>query len=275
MNKKICFYAPPFSNIKSHHEKIDAAAKYSITGVEAFNNMEFSEPNEEYAKKLRSYADSQNVICPCFSLYVDFSGDDSKKAIEDTKKYANIAKILGSPYLHHTIIAECMDPDKVLPFKNEYYKKGISAVREIYDYAESIGIKTIYEDQGFIFNGIEWFGNFLADVNRDVGVVADFGNILQADAGIIEFIHAFSDKICHVHLKDGFIAEKEIEGMGFKTLSGNYTYETQFGEGKIDLKGAIKVLKDIGYDGYYAMEFGAADENGLVKLLNSVNDLLK
>ena len=277
MNEKISFYAPPFPTIQSHHEKIDAAKKYGLSAVEALNDYEFIIPDKEYALKLKNYADERNVVCPCFSVFANFAGSDYQEVIDKVKKYAEIAKILGSPYLHHTIVSDYTNPDSIIPYKKEYFDKGVNAVREIYDYAESLGVKTIYEDQGYVFNGVEGFGNFIAEVNRDVGVVADFGNIYQSGDGITEFVEAFIDKICHVHIKDVFISDENNDGKGLKTINGKYMYETKLGKGNVDFKGAIKLLKQIGYSGYYSIERGISEDNPILmkEMLDFVKSIIK
>ncbi len=261
MDKKLCVYSKPFPRINSNFEKIDIAVEYGMPGVECFNDTDFLTPDEELAKRMKAHADEKNIIFPCFSVYADFSGDDFKDVIEQLKGYARVAKILDCPYLHHTIIPEYFDPDKVTPFKDEYYKKGIECVREIYDYAESIGIKTVFEDQGYIFNGVEVFGNFLADVDRDVGVVADFGNVYESCDNITDFIKAFSDKIVHAHLKDMLVTDEKPSGIYMKSINGKYIVEADFGKGSVDFKGAIDLLKSINYDGYFGLEYFVNDDS--------------
>lgn len=262
MKNRLCVYGNPYPRFDTDFKKVDAAAEYGMVGVECIKNAQSpNKPNIEEAKRLKAYAEEKNIVFPCYSVFVDFSKDDFREMIERVKDYAHTAKALGSPYLHHTIITEAYDPDKVLPFRAEYYRRGIEAVREIYDYAESVGIKTIYEDQGYIFNGVEGFGNFLADVNRDVGVVADFGNVYETCDSITEFIEAFGDKICHAHLKDMLISDDACDGKRMKSLNGKYVVETDIGSGSVDIKGGLESLRKIGYDGYFSIEYCAYDDN--------------
>ncbi len=261
MKNEFCVYASPISVYDSNLKKIDAANRFGMAAVECFNNAELSSPDEEAAIRIKEYADKNNIKIPCLSVYIDVS-TDYEQTVENLKGYARVAKILGSPYLHHTIISECSDPNKVLSQKDELYDLGIKAVREIYDYAESIGIKTVYEDQGYVFNGINGFKKFTEDVKRDIGVIADFGNIYEADDSITDFIKTFGDKICHVHIKDMEIAEKEPEEQSMlKTLGGKFIIETEIGKGSVDISGGLEELKKIKYDGYLSLEFCAFDDN--------------
>lgn len=271
--KKICFYSPPYPRVKSCYDMIDIAAQYGLNAFEGLSIWELSQPDIEQAKKIREYADSKNVTCPCLSAFVRFA--HGKENVDRLKKYADIAKILGSPYLHHTIVGEFADPLKVLPYKDELFADGIHAVREVYDYAQSIGIKTIFEEQGYIFNGIRGFGEFLDNVRRDVGVVADFANIYEAGDDFLDFLSAFKDRVVHAHIKDVTLSASNPSGRGLRTLDGKFMYEARVGEGIVKFKEAMRILNDIGYDGYYGLEYSAKADNSpdITDALNFIQSL--
>lgn len=276
MNKKICFYTTPLAGMSSYYDIIDFAAGYKMSFIEGFSQFELELPDRQAAERIREYADRKNIGFSCLSVFIDLVGEDSEEMIQQAKDFADIAKILGSPYLHHTIACNFYDPEAVTARSSEYFQKGIRAVREIYDYADSIGIKTVYEDQGFIFNGTDGFGRFLSEVGRDVGVVADFGNITQAGGRIEDFIKAFSDRICHVHIKDVHLEKENLSGRGFKTLDGMYMSEAEIGHGCVNIKAALKLLREAGYSGYYSLEYGAPDDcpEPLDRALAYIDELL-
>lgn len=260
MLEKVCFYTTPFPRITSYKAMIDLAEQYGMTAVEGFCQFEFEEPDLEKAREIRGYADSKNIKFSCFSLFCNLVGEDSREQIERLKKYAEVCAVLGSPYIHHTIACELDDPEKVLPFSEELFKKGIAAVREVYDYAEKLGVRAIYEDQGYLFNGVEGFGRFLSEVDRNVGVVADFGNIYHVEEEIDDFISLVKDRICHVHIKDVSLTETRGEG-GLSTSKGRFMHEVFLGEGCVKFREGMKQLSDMGYDGYYSLEYGAKTDD--------------
>ena len=256
MNSKISLYSTPFSSVKSYFEMVDIAAEYGLN-LETINSFELKEPDLEFAKKLRKYADEKNVKVTCVSVGMNIVGDDSREMIEKMKKYADVAAILGSPYLHHTVAFYFFNPDEVLKNRDEYLEKGIAAIQEIYDYAEKLGVRTLHEDQGFIFNGVDGFGKIRELSGRNTGVVADFGNILFADGAIEEFIPKFADKIMNVHIKDYTrVPEGAYEADEFTLMSIGHKklQDCAFGEGVVDFDRAFEELEKMGYDGYYAME---------------------
>ena len=277
MNNRISFYTPPYPHVKSYIDMIDSAVEHGLSMVEGLNTMEFTTPDVENAKKIKEYADSKNVKVPCFSVFANLGVEDNRGMIDRLKAYADVAKALGSPYLHHTIIPEYSNPDKVVPMREELFQKGINAVREIYDYCEKIGIKAIYEPQGFIFNGIENLKRFASEVERDIMFVADFTNICQSGDNIEDFIKAFPGKIAHAHIKDAVLSDEDFSGSKEVNLKGGYVCEVETGTGEIDIKGIVKLLDSYGYKGAYSLEYGVRDENsdGVKNALKIIEDALR
>jgi sugar phosphate isomerase/epimerase len=187
-----------------------------------------------------------------------------------------VAKILGSPYLHHTIALNFSDPDYIAANCDLFYRRGLEAVREVYDYAAGLGIRTIYEDQGFLFNGKENFARFLQDVDRNVGVVADFGNIQFVDENVEDFIPAFADRIVHAHAKDYIVtpgASRSVEDGEYTSKGGNFLKGCLIGEGSVNTDAAFRALQAIGYEGFVALEgdpIGPDEEASFQKNLATV-----
>lgn len=256
-HSRFCLYMPPVSTIKTYREMVDYAAAHGITKLETLNILDLSTPNLEIARDLKAYADEKGVTFPCVSVGLSLVDDDREARIEEVKRYADIAKILGSPYLHHTIALNFSEPEKIAKNFELYYQRGIAAVREIFDYAGALGIRSIYEDQGFVFNGKATFARFLKDVERNVGVVADFGNIQFADEDVEDFIPAFADQIVHVHAKDYLVtpvgSREKLPGE-YTSRGGNYLQACLIGEGSVHTDAAFLALKAIGYQGAVALE---------------------
>lgn len=263
MKDRISFYSLPYAGIRSFYELIDASAANGLTQLEAFGFMELAKPDLEAARAIRRYADEKGVRFCCLSLFADLTGDKGAGTCEMLKEYARVAAILGSPYLHHTVIPEFRDPNKVLPQREALLSQVLPRVREIFDFAQSLGVLAVYEDQGFVLNGVAGFRAFLEQVDRPVGIVADFGNILQSGETIAPFIRAFADRIVHVHLKDYRLPDWDGNPRATRTLDGRQTVDAPFGTGCIDFAGNIRLLEQSGYRGCYAMEFTAPADGSM------------
>ena len=280
-SNRFCLYAPPLSTIASYKEMVDYAAAHNITNLETLNILDLSTPDLQAAKELKAYADSKGVSFPCVSVGINLVDEDRAAALETLKGYAHVAKILGSPYLHHTIALNFSDPEYIAANRDLFYGRGLEAVREIFDYAAGLGIRTIYEDQGFLFNGQEAFTRFLADVDRNVGVVADFGNIQFVDENAEDFIPAFADRIVHVHAKDYVVTDGSTRAAlpgEYTSRGGNHLGGCLIGEGSVHTEAAFQALQAMGYKGFVALEgdpIGPDEEASFCKNLDAVCTLIE
>ena len=278
---KFCLYMPPLSTLSTYKEMVDYAAAHNISNLEILNILDLSTPDLQVAKELKAYADSKGISFPCVSVGMNLVEDDRREAIETLKKYADIAKLLGSPYLHHTIALNFSDPAYIAENFETFYQRGLEAVREVFDYAATLGIRTIYEDQGFLFNGRKNFGRFLEEVDRNVGVVADFGNIQFADEDVEDFIPAFADRIVHVHVKDYIVTDgtaREKRPSEYTSKGGHFLQGCLIGEGSVHTDAAFRALQAMGYQGYVALEgdpIGPDEEASFRKNQETVNDYIQ
>ena len=274
--RAFCLYAPPVSSISTYKEMVDYAVAHGIRKLETLNILDLSVPNLEVAKELKAYADSKGITFPCVSVGISLVDDDRKAAVETVKRYADVAKILESPYLHHTIALNFSDPQYIAENAELFYSRGLEAVREVFDYAASIGIRTIYEDQGFLFNGCKTFARFLEEVDRNVGVVADFGNIQFVDEQVEAFIPQFADRIVHVHAKDYLVtpgSSRAAEPGEYTSKGGNYLKGCLIGEGSVHTDAAFRALQAIGYHDCVSLEgdpIGPDEEASFCKNLETI-----
>lgn len=275
MNEKLCLYMPPFSSLESYYEMVDIASEYGLKHLEPLNYFEFETPDKDFAVKLKEYADKKGIDFPCFSVFINLVGKDSPNNIETVKKYADIAKILGCTMLHHTIANEFDDSSKVLPYENELFPKGIGAAREIFDYCKNLGIKTVFEGQGYLFNGCQRYKRLLEEINREVGILVDFGNIYLVSETADDFINLVKGRATHVHIKDVILTD-EKGFMGHKTLKGRYLHEVDIGQGIAEVKCGVEKLKRQGYSGLYSLEYTAPtdDKDKFKGILNYVNSIV-
>ena len=273
MNEKLCLYMPAFPGITSYYEMVDLAAEYGLKHVELLNFYELEEPNKAFAQRLKEYAEKKGISFPCFSVFVNLVGEDSEDNIGKVKQYADIAKLLGCTMLHHTIANEFDDADKVLPFEKELFIKGVKAAREIYDYCDTLGIKTIFEGQGYLFNGTKRYKKLLEEIDRKVGILVDFGNIYLAGETSDDFISLVKGRTDHLHIKDIILTDEKGE-QGHKTLGSKYVHEVDIGQGISEVKQGIEKLKAAGYNGLYSLEYTAPNEEKFKEVLEYVNSLI-
>ena len=115
-----------------------------------------------------------------------------------------------------------------------------------------------------MFNGVKAFQQFIQDVDRNIGIVADFGNIMFVDEKVEGFIPYFLNRIVNVHVKDYLIIEpQEREKLPeeYLTYHGNYLKECCLGEGSVDFQAAFEQLEQMKYQGYIALECSPIGEH--------------
>lgn len=265
MNQRIAFYSIPYPDIHSTYALIDCAAEYGMKVLELFTRYELETTDLEAAKKIRAYADKRGIKICCLSCFASVDPETYTEVVSRMKAFVDVAAILGSPYFHHTLVAKYPTPEYVIEHKEILFETVIKAVREIYDYGQSVGVRLVYEDQSFLINGVEGFGRFLRTVDRDVGVVLDFGNHYCVDEEMEGFFHAFKDRVCHVHVKDViYLDQPDCPGSWKHTLHGKFFRVVSMGQGILDHEKYIRQLEAMGYAGCYSFEFGAPSRESTI-----------
>ncbi len=269
------FTAPP--GVTSFIDFMDIAKSHDLHSIELYGTRELA-PNIEFdkmvqsAKAIKEHAQKTNTAIACFSMYADIVGEKRKETLEMLKKYAQICQITGCPYLHHTIAIQ--SPDKInMPLK-EYLRRAVESIREIYDYSEQLGVKCCYEDQGYVFNGCDRFELLISEVNRDIGIVADVGNIMFADETPEQFVGRFIQYIVHVHLKDYLYKSGDGPNPGerwHRTRGGNYLRDTIIGHGAINFEKVFALLINANYGGHIHLECSSLENPEIATRLNYEN----
>ena len=259
----------------NYFEAVDYAKKTGAAAIEPFASRDFAAPDVEMAKRLAGYAGEKGVKISCFSMMADVVTGDVQAETERLKRYADVAAAMGSPLLHHTLIPYLDFSVCSLPFK-EVLRRTVRAVREVYDYAEQKGVKCAYEDQGFYFNGVQRFDDFLGEAEREVGVVADFGNILFAGETPEAFVGRFAGRVVHVHAKDYLQKDGRWPNPGegwYVSRDGGYLRGTIIGHGVVPVRQCVNALKRAGYDGFLTLEYKGYEDidfamNASIKYMN-------
>ncbi len=212
----------------------------------------------EYSKKLRELIDSEEIQCSCYSYGISML-NDPKRALTLLKRSVDIAKELGSPYLHHTM--QCTFKQSDLPKELTVYQNAekifVDVSKEVAYYAGEKGINCIYEDQGLYLNTVERLGELIHKINMpNTGVCLDIGNSLDFDIAPTAFAGAFAAITKHVHIKDLIRSEaSSCPGKGWSaSASGTWLKNCVPGTGVVDMEKIFNILLLAGYEGYFSLE---------------------
>ena len=240
---------------------VDLAKRQGFDSVEPFPVKDLA--TIEDAQKFAEYAAKKDLAVSCFSAAINLAVPDKRDAVATLKHYINMAQAMGAPYFHHTIALKLETLRTGEDSFETLLPAIVSVIRELCDYASERGVTCVYEDQGMCFNGAERFARFLEAVDRkNIGVVADLGNIMFVDEKPEQFVGRFTSRIVHVHLKDYLwkSGRESHPGPGwYMTQQGNFLRDTVFGHGSVPFTTIFRLLKAAGYEGYYSCEYAAPE----------------
>ena len=156
---------------------------------------------------------------------------------------------------HSGMIADCENNRKLIA-KN---------CKGVVEYAKKFGITVVAENYPDLTLGITRaceVKEFLGCANG-VKLVFDTGNVIIGEENPVKFLDGFDvSEIAHVHIKDVFVSD-DIVDKGERLADGRRVDTVFTGEGIVDIDGAINVLKQKKYNGYYVLEY--AGKQGLTR----------
>ena len=241
------------------------------SGLPAFNDLKEAEKTAEVLKRY-------GLKTSCFSVGASLYGPDMQKVEEGFKRYSEIAAILGSSYLHHTLFHPLVLPPNP-PSYETVFNAVIDSVERVAAHAKQFGVSCLYEPQGMYFNGAglkKLIDTFAKMGVENVGVCADFGNSMFVDYAPCEIISEMMQYVCHVHIKDYKLCP---DGEGdYRSSGGQCFYEVEYAKGDMKNRECIKALLDAGYNGYFSTELNprrvTADDAGVDALKRLRKDFL-
>ena len=245
--------------------QFDCIVKAKEIGFEAIEFVDILPPEgftkEEYAKVLAQECAHQSIRISCFTFGADFllgSNGDTQLEIQRVKKMIDIAAILGVHLVRHDATQGDGRPfDTVLPLLSD-------ACREITVYAAAKGIRTTVENHGYFCQDSERVEKLYRAVSHEnFGLLGDMGNFLCADEAPEKAFGRIAPYLFYVHAKDFYVKSRLHPNPGsgyFYSRGRNYLKGTIVGHGDVPVTQCLRILKDIGYDSYIAIEFEGMED---------------
>ena len=246
-----------------HLGMIDKAHELGLDGIE-FTPLpgETFEERCELAKKLRERADELGMPIVSYTVNADlYKGSDEadKAEVERIKGQLDIAKILGVPVLRHDVCWSVPKTGAVRSF-DQMLPTIVKNAREITEYAASLGIRTCSENHGYVAQDSDRMERLFNTVGHEnYGLLVDIGNFSCVDEDNVTAVSRVAPYAIHAHAKDFHLSKDKKEGYG-QTRGCNYFKGAILGEGDVDVKRCVEVLKRAGYDGYLSIEFEGSED---------------
>ncbi len=249
--------------LKTELELVSVAKELGFDGIEfAEIHTPDGEDKTEYAKRLKAECDRVGVEPVQYSVGADFiygSDGNLQDEINRLKGEVDVAVALGVKGMRHDATGGYRDEDKkYLGFSNAL-PRIVEGYREVTEYAEKKGIKTMIENHGYFCQDSDRVEAIITGVShKNFGALIDIGNFLCADENPVTAVSRLAPFASYVHTKDFHVKSGSefapCDGF-FSTRGGNYLRGAVLGHGNVPVYQTLKILKDSGYNGYITLEF--------------------
>lgn len=245
---------------------IDTIAKAKEIGFEAieFLNMPGAdlEAQKACARELRAEADRLGMTINAYTISGELflnSPEADRAEVERLKKQAEVAAELGASVMRHDVCYRLYKTGNGRSF--DLMLPTIAAgAREITEYAQTLGVRTCVENHGFIAQDSDRVERLFNAVAHDnFGLLVDMGNFVCADEDNVTAVSRVAPYAIHAHAKDMHLRRDPTPGFA-STRGCNYFKGAILGEGDVDVKRCVSILKRAGYDGYLSIEFEGSED---------------
>jgi len=237
-------------------DMISLLAKLGFDGIEVVvgetgrKRKHFSPKDYSKAarKKLREFADSKEIEIVILSPYCRFGDPDPavrEREVSNYKEYLALARDLG---VDRTRI-------ELGVYSREGYQqqvqRGLECLKECMTVAEDLGITLALDNHSrvSIAENVKIIGSLGRPECLKMNV--DCGNAHEAGEDYINAVRKWGGLIVHTHVKDS-------------TKVGDRWQPADVGKGETDIRGFVRALKGVGYEGYFSIEhFGPNPEKTL------------
>lgn len=241
------------------------------------------EQQTEYARLIRANADKAGIKINAYTIGANLNKEteeERKAEVERIKAQLDIAHILGADTLRHDI---CWGLNKTARSFDLLLPVVVDSIREISDYAQTLGIKTCTENHGYISQDSDRVERLFNAVNHEnFGLLVDMGNFVCVDEDSVTAVSRVAPYAVHAHAKDMHVysGSSHTPGAGAAmTRGGNWFRGAIIGQGSVKVKQCLRVLKRAGYDGYVSIEFEGVEDcihgisTGLANLRRYISEL--
>ncbi len=209
---------------------------------------------EQVGIDISNYTVAANFVCEDESAF--------RQEIERVKREVDIAVALGVKLFRHDVASRPPEQSSIVYFQNDLPKLA-EACRQIAEYAADFGITTSVENHGFYMQASERVESLIAAVGRpNFKTTLDIGNFMCVDESPVRGVRNNVSLASMIHLKDFYLRSKHLNpGNGwFQTAGGDYLRGAIVGQGDIDMREVLRIIKASGYDGYLSIEFEGLED---------------
>ncbi|MFC5471382.1 sugar phosphate isomerase/epimerase family protein [Cohnella suwonensis] len=187
--------------------------------------------------------------------FAGLSDEAFEQEIERVLRQVDIAAALGAKLMRHDV---ANSEDRSIKRFLEDLPKLADACRRIADYAAGFGITTSVENHGYYVQASDRVQALVGAVGRDnFRTTLDVGNFVCVDEDPLVAVRNNMPYASIVHVKDFYRRPASSDpGEGwFESSNGTRLRGAIVGHGDLDILGALRVVRESGFDGYVSIEF--------------------
>ena len=166
-------------------------------------------------------------------------------SLEELRRCVDVFAAVGARWMN-------LHPDRHAPMHDRgfFVERNIATLRELLPYATNRGVGLMVENLPGDFNTARELGELL-DPLPDLGLHLDIGhaNLLVVHNTVEELLRTYGQRLRHVHLHDN--------------KGGAADLHLPLGTGTVDVRGAVRLLKSLGYDATITLEVFTPDRHHL------------
>lgn len=224
--------------------------------------------NLELADAVRDKAKEVGIELSNYSMPANFVQETEAEFDQEVariKEHVDLLHRMGIKHMRHDVTAFTLPAEKITI---EWFEKNLHLMvegsRQIADYAAQYGITTTIENHGQCVQHSDRVQRVVLEVDRpNFKTTVDVGNFLCVDEDPIVGVKKNLPFASLVHFKDFYIRpyyENPGGGKWFTSANGNYLRGSIVGQGDVNIRQIVKLIKDSGYDGNITLEFEGMEE---------------
>ncbi|MFC5699681.1 sugar phosphate isomerase/epimerase family protein [Cohnella faecalis] len=214
--------------------------------------------NPELIAAIRGKAKEVGIELSNYAVDANFAGlgdEEYEAEIERVKREVDIAAALGVSLMRHDVARS--DDRSIGRFLADLPRL-VEACRRIADYAAPLGITTSVENHGYYVQASDRVQAIVGLVDRpNFRTTLDVGNFVCVDEDPVVAVRNNIAIASMVHAKD-FYRRPAYENPGegwFRSAGGAYLRGAIVGQGDLDIRSALRIVRESGYDGFLSIEF--------------------
>lgn len=224
--------------------------------------------NLDLADALREKAEKAGIELSNYSMPANFVQETDEQfdaEVERVKQHVDLLHRMGIRHMRHDVTAFTIPSEwMTIDYFEQSLPKIVEGSRQIADYAAQFGITTTIENHGFCVQASDRVQRVLQLVDRpNFKTTLDVGNFLCVDEAPLVGVKKNLPYASLIHFKDFYIRPYYANpggGAWFTTANGNYLRGAIVGQGDMEIREIVRLVKQSGYDGNITIEFEGMED---------------